>query len=452
MKTIIIGASHSGITAALTIRQLDPEHEVVLIDKRTEKELGFISNGINLLFNGIIDELGQATTKASEITANGVELLTRIEVTKIDNQKKKISMQYVEDEENPFTMTYDKLIVATGTSPWIVARDFPGVDNIYSYKSIEESYRVLEAIENSQTIAIIGTGYIGMELADSLKHSGKKVYLLDGIQELLFRYFDQEMVQNLRERVNDSEIELIPFDQMTDYKIVKKHIEAVKLSNRELPVDMVIFPDSIYTNVELLENIVTLNIDNTVADDAACRTSDPDIFAIGDIVPIIYPHHGTQIFMPLVNRAVRMGRAAAMNICGEPVNGDLVHKTSATFVFDQFLGSAGLTEEESPLFGFQAVGFRETFPLKTKFSKNQTYVDAKIVYEKATLKVLGFQLVSDEFMADDLNVAATLLSEKVDLRQLAVHNFTFMPQYTAPFHYLNDLAFKALIKERQEKK
>ncbi|MDT2634781.1 FAD-dependent oxidoreductase [Enterococcus dongliensis] len=451
MKTIIIGASHSGIAAATDLKRLDAEHEVVLIDQRTESELGFISNGINLVFNDVIDDLSQAATKASDITDLGIELLTEIKVIKINNRKKQLKMQPIKDKGSFVQMTYDKLIVATGTSPLIATRDYPGVDNILSYKSIKESKRALEAIEKAQNIAIVGTGYIGLELADSLKKMDKNIYLLEGSQEMLFRYFDHEMVQELRKHVMDSTIELVPWEFGRDYKISNQHIQAVVLAEREIPVDLVIFPDSIYTNVELLENIVDLNIDNTVADDMFYRTSDPNIFAIGDIVPIYYPHHGTQIFMPLVNRAVRMGRAVAMNICGETVESDLVHKTSGAFVFGQFLGSTGLTAGEAPLFGFSTGSAQGTFPLQTKFSKQQTYVHAKLTFDEETLKVLGFQLVSEEFLIDDLNVATALLSEGVDLRRLAIHNFTFIPQYTQPFHYLNELAFQALLERKKQK-
>ena len=368
MKTVIIGASHGGIAAARSLKQLDQKHDVVLIDQRSENELGFISSGINLFFRGTIDHLKEATTQANAITDLGIKLVTEKKVIEINKTAREIVMYPIEDEEKRITITYDNLIVATGTSPLIAARDYPNIKNILSYKSIKESELVLESIQKAETIAISGTGYIGMELADSLRNSGKKVYLLEGSQEMLFRYFDQEMVQELRKRVNASNIELIPYEIGMDYEIVKNKIKTIRLRNREIPIELLILPDSIYTNVEIVENIITMNIDNTVSEDGSCRTSDPHIFAVGDIVPIVYPHHQTQIFMPLLSRAVRMGRIAAMNICGEEVQGDLVHKISGTVIFGQFLGSAGLTEEEAPLFGFSVGSIQGNFPLQTKFS------------------------------------------------------------------------------------
>lgn len=444
MKVVIIGASHAGLTVAKEIKELSPNIEVTLLEKSEIYEFGYISNGINLVLDGVIKDLKEATSNIENITGKGVKILPNVTVSRIDSEKKCI--EYLVGGNKPVKLVYDKLVVSTGSSP--SQEHFQHkkrLDNVLFYKSYQDSVDALEKIQVAKSIAIFGSGYISLELLDSLKDLKKDLYYFPGELDLLSRYMDSEMIRKLKTKVRKSNVKVISRTPKIEFSYHENKVTSIICGQTVLPIDLVIDPDLLIPNVDLIEDIVKTNVDRTIVIDDNCKTSNKDIYAIGDIAPIIYPHHQTEVFMPLVNRAVRMARIVALSITGHKVKNELFHKTSATFVFDTFLGSTGLTETEAPFFGFDAKSIRGTFPLKTKFSKRPAFVDAKLVYDRITSKVIGIQLVSDEIVIEDLNLATTILQESINLEQLAVHNFTFVPKYTEPFHFLNNLAYKALV-------
>lgn len=449
MRVVIIGASHSGLSAAIDLKRLDPEIEVLLIDQQKKEDLGYISNGINLFYQGYIKKLEQAVTRFNELVQRGIILYTETRVTKIEPQKKTLKYQKIGEEEAK-VMCYDRLILATGSSPQHQRSNIQTLANVINYKNRAESQETLELLKKAQKVAIIGGGYIGVELADVLIKNGKEVHLIDSMDDILFRYFDPVMVQDVEKAICAAGVHYHPQEFGVQFVTEEDQVTALRLKDETIAVDLVISPKALRPNVALFHGMIDLHEDNTVIVNEYLQTSQPDIYAIGDIVPITISAKNVHVFMPLVSRALRMGRAAALNIAGIKTAFSLADCVTLSKVFGYFLGSCGMVEEEA---AFQGIDVHTTvcdLPLRENAlaEKPSHFVKAKINYEAGTRKILGIQLLSRKSLVEELNSACMVLHKPLTLDELSVEIFCFSPNMTDRYNFLNQLAFNALLAEK----
>lgn len=443
MKIVIIDASHAGITAALNLRKLQPEAEVLLIDENHKDGLGYVSNGINLYLEGKIHSLAEAANNERTLQASGAKLITEWRVTELDPDKHQLILTSEEGKKE--TLTYDKLIVATGSSPATLYKQIEA-ENVYTYKNLVQSKQVLAALKEAKEVVIFGAGYIGLELADALRNKGHMIHLVDYMPNVLSRYFDKDMIGSFQNQLKNKQINFHPNEFLIDWKKSGEEVVSVQLLSQTLKADIVIFSAQTCPNTSLLKDKVALYEDDTVMVNEYLQTSDSDIYAIGDIVPVSFDKKERHLFLPLVTRAVHMARAVALTLCEQPTAYDLKQKITATVITDHFLGTVGLTEDEAPFLEQSACSCSGEFDLFPQYYEENKTVNAKLIYHPDTLEIIGGQLISQEFLLSDLNLLADIVKQKTTIPQLAVENFGFLAEYTPRFHYLNELAFKVLAK------
>lgn len=443
MKIVIIGASHAGITAALNLRKLQPEAEVLLIDENHKDGLGYVSNGINLYLEGKIHSLAEAANNERTLQASGAKLITEWRVTELDPDKHQLILTSEEGKKE--TLTYDKLIVATGSSPATLYKQIEA-ENVYTYKNLVQSKQVLAALKEAKEVVIFGAGYIGLELADALRNKGHMIHLVDYMPNVLSRYFYKDMIGSFQNQLKNKQINFHPNEFLIDWKKSGEEVVSVQLLSQTLKADIVIFSAQTCPNTSLLKDKVALYEDDTVMVNEYLQTSDSDIYAIGDIVPVSFDKKERHLFLPLVTRAVHMARAVALTLCEQPTAYDLKQKITATVITDHFLGTVGLTEDEAPFLEQSACSCSGEFDLFPQYYEENKTVNAKLIYHPDTLEIIGGQLISQEFLLSDLNLLADIVKQKTTIPQLAVENFGFLAEYTPRFHYLNELAFKVLAK------
>nr|WP_277895748.1 FAD/NAD(P)-binding oxidoreductase [Enterococcus lactis] len=443
MKIVIIGASHAGITAVLNLRKLQPEAEVLLIDENHKDGLGYVSNGINLYLKGKIHSLAEAANNERTLQASGAKLITEWRVTELDPDKHQLILTSEEGKKE--TLTYDKLIVATGSSPATLYKQIEA-ENVYTYKNLVQSKQVLAALKEAKEVVIFGAGYIGLELADALRNKGHMIHLVDYMPNVLSRYFDKDMIGSFQNQLKNKQINFHPNEFLIDWKKSGEEVVSVQLLSQTLKADIVIFSAQTCPNTSLLKDKVALYEDDTVMVNEYLQTSDSDIYAIGDIVPVSFDKKERHLFLPLVTRAVHMARAVALTLCEQPTAYDLKQKITATVITDHFLGTVGLTEDEAPFLEQSACSCSGEFDLFPQYYEENKTVNAKLIYHPDTLEIIGGQLISQEFLLSDLNLLADIVKQKTTIPQLAVENFGFLAEYTPRFHYLNELAFKVLAK------
>ncbi len=443
MKIVIIGASHAGITAALNLRKLQPEAEVLLIDENHKDGLGYVSNEINLYLKGKIHSLAEAANNERTLQASGAKLITEWRVTELDPDKHQLILTSEEGKKE--TLTYDKLIVATGSSPATLYKQIEA-ENVYTYKNLVQSKQVPAALKEAKEVVIFGAGYIGLELADALRNKGHMIHLVDYMPNVLSRYFDKDMIGSFQNQLKNKQINFHPNEFLIDWKKSGEEVVSVQLLSQTLKADIVIFSAQTCPNTSLLKDKVALYEDDTVMVNEYLQTSDSDIYAIGDIVPVSFDKKERHLFLPLVTRAVHMARAVALTLCEQPTAYDLKQKITATVITDHFLGTVGLTEDEAPFLEQSACSCSGEFDLFPQYYEENKTVNAKLIYHPDTLEIIGGQLISQEFLLSDLNLLADIVKQKTTIPQLAVENFGFLAEYTPRFHYLNELAFKVLAK------
>ncbi|MBX9061548.1 NAD(P)/FAD-dependent oxidoreductase [Enterococcus faecium] len=443
MKIVIIGASHAGITAALNLRKLQPKAEVLLIDEDHKDGLGYVSNGINLYLKGKIRSLSEVAHNMRTLQESGAKLITEWRVTELDPDKHQLILASKEGKNE--TITYDKLIVATGSSPVTLYKQIEA-ENVYTYKNLVQSKQVLAALKEAKEVVIFGAGYIGLELADALRNKGYIIHLVDYMPNVLSRYFDKDMINSFQNQLKTKQINFHPNEFLIDWKKSGEEVVSVQLLSQTLKADIVIFSAQTCPNTSLLKDKVALYEDDTVMVNEYLQTSDSDIYAIGDIVPVSFDKKERHLFLPLVTRAVHMARAVALTLCEQPTAYDLKQKITATVITDHFLGTVGLTEDEAPFLEQSTCSCSGEFDLFPQYDEENKTVNAKLIYHPDTLEIIGGQLISQEFLLSDLNLLADIVKHKTTIPQLAVEDFGFLSEYTPRFHYLNELAFKVLAK------
>lgn len=444
VKVVIIGASHGGLQAAVTIKKLNPQTEVVLIEKRGE--LSFVSSGIVLKLNQLVNDLDNVRYLTSEeLEEQGVDVLLNATVTTIDPDKKTIA--YLDTSKKSHEINYEKLILATGSNQFSTNLTLPSKDKVTVFKSYSSSKEVLKKLEHAKSISIVGGGYIGVELCDALRGKGKEIHLIESADSVLFRYLDKDLSSLIEQKIRDSGVKLHLNESVIGFSDTDKELFVTQTTNEEIRNDYVIVAVNARPDTTLVKDFLDLNANGTIRVNEQMQTSDPDIFALGDVIS--YPVHNSyrKSFIPLVNNVVRSATVAAMNVIGYPMKYNKTQKTTAANIFDCYVASTGLTEIEAKFEGIEVESIFLTVPCQLPYLELQEDVHIKMVFEKGSHKLIGAQLMSEKDITQSINTLSLAINQGITLEELVTMDFYFNPSINQPMGIISRAAYEFLIEK-----
>ena len=425
MKVVIIGASFAGVAAALEVRKKQSDAKIILLEKQLT--LGYIPNGLHLYWENRIADLDSAYFITKEqLEKQDIHCYLEATVEKIHTVHKSVDYLYNEKEA---TITYDKLIIATGSSQ--LSQKISGGDgeSVLKYKRHHEAKAALAKIEASQSVAIIGAGQVGVEAADLLSKQKKQVTLIENMDYVLFKYFDKEMIQPLQQKMLEQGIDLRL--NQTVSSIEESEVDqqsTIRFGNETVKSEAVILGVNVRPDLHFLDEHIKLHMDQTIAVDRYMRTSVEDVFAVGDCIQLAFGEDDETVYIPLVNNAVRTGIVAAANLI-EPkmaFKGSL--RTIGTSIFGYYIASTGVTETESLFTGQKVKAYRQEVRLNSL--PDADTVTVKWVYDETSHVLLGAQMISTSNMLEKINTLALAIQTKQTLEELQQKDYFFHPAFS----------------------
>ncbi|MGL4695904.1 FAD-dependent oxidoreductase [Enterococcus larvae] len=444
MKVIIIGASHGGLQAALTIKRLDPKIKIVLIEKRDN--ISFVSSGIIIKLNEMVDELDDVRyTSAEELQSLGIDIYLETAVTAIDPERREVSYELSTGERS--VEGYDKLILATGSNQFSLNLTLPNNDRISYFKSYTSSLEALHKLEEAKSISIVGGGYIGVELCDALKNKGKEIHLIESADTILFRYIDKELSEILEKEMIEAGIQLHLNETVLNFKNTEELPFVSETTTEEIENEYVVIAVNARPDTKLVQDFLDLNSNGTIRVNEHMQTSDPNIYALGDVVS--YPVHNSfrHSFIPLVNNVVRSATVAAMNVVGNPMSYTTTQKTTATHVFGHYIVSTGLTEAEAVFEGIDVESIFLKIPYQLPYLKLQEDVYIKLVFSKGENYLIGGQIMSTKDVTQIINTLSLAIEKEVTLNELVTMDFYFNPTLNKPMGIISQAAYEFMIRK-----
>ncbi len=336
MNIVIVGGSFAGIHAAIYLRQLIPTSEIYLIEKQSK--LGWIPSGFNLIVKGKVTSEKQLFWITKEELIDRYRIHVYTEKTVIGLEEKKVVLAGGDK------LDFDCLILATGSNQNF--RNVPAEARfIHPVKKIQNIAALQQKIMDAKKIAIIGAGQAGIEIAEGLASGKTQIHLYESRKSILFRYLDPEMTEPLVKEMKNQGISLFLEEQVVS--LSENETAIVETERRRENYDLVLLANHSRPNNQMWEEQLTLNDDGTIWVDDYLQTSQKDVYAIGDAIQVTFRPTNEKMYVSLVNNAVRTARNVSKTISGSATKDQGTYRPVGNQWFGYFLGSVGMTEEES---------------------------------------------------------------------------------------------------------
>ncbi|PAK21756.1 NADH oxidase [Mycoplasmopsis agassizii] len=451
MKIVLVGANHAGTSFARTLRQLDQKAELKIFDRNNNTS--FLGCGIALWVGGEFKEPdGLFYSSPDKLQGIGCDVNILHDVIKIDHSKKEVTVKNLETGEESVEK-YDKIVFAAGT--WPILPKFEGIDleNIIISKTFQHAQEIKKQAENStvKSVAVIGAGYIGVELAEAFNKYGKEVHLIDLGTRVINRYFDKEFTDLMEKGMADHGVKLHLGEKLVKFTSKDgKKVSAVVTDKGSYDVDLVIMSVGFKPNTDMLDFDKVPNGALKVDEfQHVMKNGKPveDFYAIGDSAATYHTVLKDHMHVALATNAVKTGVVAAMSVAGSPLKFPGVAGTNAISVFGCHYASTGFTLESAKSLGLKA---KET-PFfvdndRPEFMQDYDKVGIKVVYEEGTLRVLGAQVGSwGKHVHTEVAYLFALAAQKeMTLLDLALMDYYFLPHLNKPFNFVISPILSAL--------
>ncbi|MBF7049962.1 NADH oxidase [Streptococcus anginosus] len=453
-KIVVIGANHAGTACINTILDnFGNENEVVVFDQNSN--ISFLGCGMALWIGKQIDgPEGLFYSDKEKLEAKGAKVYMESPVLSVDYDKKEV-IALVNGQEH--LESYDKLIFATGSQPIIPPikgvelvegnREFKAtLENVQFVKLYQNSAEVIEKLKNNEGInrvAVVGAGYIGVELAEAFERLGKEVTLIDVADTCLAGYYDRELSDLMSQNLADHGIKLA-YGQTVQAVEGEGKVERIVTDKETFDVDMVIMAVGFRPNTALGAGKIELFRNGAFLVDKKQETSIPGVYAVGDCATIYDNSLGKMSYIALASNAVRSGIVGAYNATGHELEGIGVQGSNGINIYDLKMVSTGLTLEKAKAAGYDAVetGFNDL--QKPEFIKHDNHeVAIRIVFDKDTRVILGAQMASHEDISMGIHLFSLAIQEKVTIDKLALTDIFFLPHFNKPYNYITMAALTA---------
>jgi NADPH-dependent 2,4-dienoyl-CoA reductase/sulfur reductase-like enzyme len=441
-KIIIIGANHAGIAAANTIRDNYPENELVIFDGNNN--ISYLGCGTALYIGRQIAETGGLFYTSNEkLEAKKAKVYMETAVDKIDFDKKKI---YAKDKNGKeIEECYDKLILATGSLP--IAPPIKGLEtpNVNYVKTFQDGQKIDALLDKKEikTVAVVGAGYIGVELAEAVKRRGKQVMLFEAANTSLSTYYDEWFTCDMDKVLADNGVEL-HFGEMVQEIEGGDAVKGIVTNKGKYPADAVIMAIGFKPNSALGKGVLEDLPNGAYKVDRQQRTSMKDVFAVGDCASIFYNATQDNAYIALATNAVRSGIIAGHNACGTALESPGVQGSNGICIFDYKMVSTGLNTAAAEKSGYTVDCAQFEDLQKPGFIKEDNHkVKIRIVFDKKTRRVLGTQMASYQDMSMGIHMFSLAIEEKLTVDRLKLLDIFFLPHFNQPYNYITMAALSS---------
>ena len=438
MKTLIIGGVAGGASAAARLRRLK-EDETIIIAERGEY-VSFANCGLPYYIGGVITDRERLTLQTPQSFKErfNVEVRVCTEAVQILPEAKMAVLKDLATGDI-YNESYDNLILSPGARP--VKPNIEGVeaDGVFTLRNIPDTLKIKEFINQRKPRdgVVVGGGYIGLEMAENLKHAGMNVTVVE-LSEHLIPSFDYDMAAGIHRYIKAQGINLCLNNGL---KAIKEG--RVILQNGELKADMVILSAGVRPDTQFLRGAVPLNERGGIITDSHMRTDIPNIYAVGDAAEIRNFVSGRPALIPLAGPANRQGRIAADNIAGIPSEYKGSQGSAVLKLFDMTAAATGLNEREAAQSGLD---YDKTYIYSAphaSYYPGGRNMSIKALWDKKTYKLLGAQLVGFDGVDKRADVLAAAIRLGAKITDLAGLELCYAPPFGSAKDPVNMLGFIA---------
>ncbi|RQD58481.1 MAG: pyridine nucleotide-disulfide oxidoreductase [Desulfonatronovibrio sp. MSAO_Bac4] len=452
-KVLVIGAVALGPKAACRFKRLEPDSEVIMID---ESELiSYGGCGIPYYVSGDVSDAKELQSTTFHMVrdagffrkAKGIEVLTRTRALNIDRSSRKVLVKEL-NSGREYRLSYDKLVLATGSSPRKIPLPGIDLDNVFSVSGLEEAINIRERISKGAVgkAVVVGAGFIGLEMAEALTDLwGIETAVIEIAPQILPGFVSADMARMSQKVMEDNGVTFY-----TDEKVLELtgqgKVEKVRTDKREFDADLVIMATGVVPNSSLAAQAgIKVSEKGGIIVDEYMRTSDPDIYSGGDCVEIKNLVTDKPGYFPLGSMANRQGRVIGTNLAGGE---DTFSGATGSFViklFDHGVAGTGLSYESALREGFEAIkAFVVQFD-KSHFYPEKDLMILEMVCEKGTGRVLGVQGLSTngDSLKGRIDSVAVILPQKPTTKDISNIELAYSPPFNSAMDILNNLGHTA---------
>ncbi len=439
-RILIIGGVAAGATAAARARRMSSEAEITVLE--AGPDISFANCGLPYYISRDIDRRSKLILQSPESFHEqyNVQVEVETEVVSIDREAQTVrALQKQSGEEVDFP--YDSLILAQGGKPFVPP--IPGVDkeHVFSLWTLRDMDAIDHWIEHREpeSAVVVGGGFIGLEMVEALRKRGMDVTLVERLPHVMPN-MEPEVAGYLTEELEAHEV-----DVYTSASVTRIDEDVVQLEDgRTVSAEMVLMSVGVKPTLTLAENAgLTLGEAGGLVVNEYLQTSDPAIFAAGDMVEIDHTVSGRKVRIPLAGPANRQGRIAASNALGEKRSYTGAQGTSIVKVFEATAGSTGLSLAQAQSAGIDAQAVVVHKENHTSYFPGATPVTVLVIYDTETGRILGGQTAAAEGADKRLDVLSTAIASGMTVSRLAELDLAYAPPFGTANDPLNMAAFVA---------
>lgn len=446
-RTLIIGGVAGGATTATRLRRRDENREIIVFERG--EYISYANCGLPYYIGDTIksrDALLLQTPEAMKDKYN-IDVRIKNEVLEIDPDAKKVIVKDLQTDKI-YEESYDDLVIATGSSP--LKPQIPGIDhkNIFTLWNVNDMDNIKSYINENKisSAAVIGGGFIGLEMAENLDHANLEVTLIE-MQNQVMAPLDLEMANLLHENIIANGVDLILNDGVKAFEDVGEKIKIILTSGQEVIVDMVVLSIGVKPNSELAAKAnLALNAKKGIIVDEYLKTSADHIYAVGDVIEVDNFITKVKTMIPLAGPANKQARILADNLCGDQKKYHGSQGSAIAKVFDLNAASVGINEKQ--LKAMKKVKNKDYFTALINQKSHAGYypgatnLTLKMIFD-ADGKIYGAQIVGQDGVDKRIDTLATTIRLKGTIYDLMELELSYAPPFSSAKDPVNMLGYVA---------
>lgn len=432
MKVIIVGGVAGGATAAARLRRMDENCEILLFEKG--EHISFANCGLPYHIGEVIKEKRKLLVQTPESMKKRFNIDVRVqsEVLNIDAEKKEVEVLDIANNKK-YTESYDKLILSPGAAP--IKPPIPGIDgeNVFTLRNISDAYAIKDYVDSRkpQKAVIIGGGFIGLEVAENLLERNISVAVVELSNQVLGS-LDYEMAAIVQNYMEGMGVDLYLGDGLRQIHHYDGITEVELNSGKRIKTDMVVLGIGVRPETDLAKGAgLEIGERGGIKVDRYMRTSNPDIFAVGDAVEVMDFVNGKPALIPLAGPANKQGRIAADNVCGMNEVYEGTQGTSVIKVFNMTAASTGNNEKLLKKFNIPYEKSYIHSASHASYYPGSTTISIKLLFSPEDGRILGAQAVGFEGVDKRIDVLSTAIRAGMTVHDLEKLELAYAPPYSS---------------------